>query len=245
MKRIVNKAAIDKKAYNSTYVGVLSYHAIQIKEEGSYLGHIIYKGKVLDTVKIDCRDSCGELQANLDLYSFGTLPGSQRGVANVPIQPEGYLLLFNSRGDTPYRFQLEKVGERPYGNILRDTKELCPGDLYACTIIRPGTYQVLFNGKQTATVCVAYPNADADKNRLTEAVRVSLGGKEQKKTIDLLPMQGLVFEFGSSGCVEVIQTEEVKDRGLIYQNIKRQKKTKSPGEKKTYQWRNPKYTKTK
>ena len=70
MKRIINKAAIGKTNYDSKYVGVLAYHAIQIKDEGVYIGYIIYKNKVVDEIQISASEKYENMQVNLDFQKF-------------------------------------------------------------------------------------------------------------------------------------------------------------------------------
>jgi|GEM_PF-4412709 len=248
MKRIINRAALAKTTFNSNHVGVLSYHALQVKEAGAYLGHVLYKDKVVATINIDSSEGYGNMQANIDFLQFTKERIGHTSEETIRIQPEGYLVLINSSGDTPYRFQLLKVGKKPGGDVIADTYKLGQGAVYACTLLIPGSYTLRHNGKNTTMIRVEYPTTQTDRKRLQEPVRIKVGGKQDyKKEISVLPMQGLVFEFETEGSIEISLKEADKDKGLLQKQIleaqksRKGTKNKKPTTKKTYKWRNPKY----
>ena len=241
MKRIINKAAIAKTNYNSAKVGILSYHALQIKETGNYLGHIMKGKSTLKTFPISCTAESKEYQVNLD---FGMLPSNSDKKNGMQLRPEGYVILMDSAGGDQLHFVLEKVDKKPRKAIYKDTTKLQAGDIYACTFLRPGSYTISYNGKNTSTLKIAYPDDKISTEEVKEAIRTKVGGKPIKE-IKALPMQGVVFEFENSGQLEIKLINEEKDRQLVKKEVKRFKAAKAKKAKamepKTYQYRNSKY----
>lgn len=243
MKRLINKTAIQKTNYDSTYVGALSYHIIQIKEEGNYIGHVICNNEVINQINVNTSEKHKNMQANVDFQKFGFNNNTQKQAKlKYEIKSGGYLMLFNSWGDTPYKFKLEKVGKKPDAKIICDTNKLKEGDLYACTLLRPGAYDVICNGKKTSKIYVEYPTEKTKKKKLSEGVRVPIYTKGIKnKEIYVLPMQGLVFELHTGCCIQVNLVKEEKFKGLVYGKSKSLKKIKQKKPLRKYKWRNPKY----
>lgn len=245
MKRMINKAAIAKTNYSSAEVSVLTYHALQIKEEGRYLGHIMQGKRIIKTLSISCNAKSEAYQLNLD---FGMLKTNKTSECDkkreMEIRPEGYIILMNSSGEGQLFFQLEKVDKKPGKSVYKDSSILGTGDIYACTFLRPGAYNVLFNGQRSTSLQIGYPDAKISRDKANEPIRVKTGGKYNKE-IKALPMQGVIFEFEESGKVEIQLLKAEKDRELVKKQVKRFKSTATQKAKatepKTYQWRNPKY----
>ncbi len=245
MKRMINKAAIAKTNYNSAEVGILTYHALQIKEEGRYLGHIMQGKRIVKTLPISCHEKSEEHQLNLD---FGMLKTNKISDCakkkGMEIRPEGYIILMNSAGDGKLHFELEKVDKKPGKALYKNSSALETGDIYACTFLRPGMYNVLFNGERSTSLQIVYPDAKISRDKVKEPIRVKTGGKYNKE-IKALPMQGVVFEFEEPGQIEIQLLKAEQDRELVKKQVKRFKSTATQKAKttepKTYQWRNPKY----
>jgi len=239
MKRLVNKVAIEKKNYDSTYIGVLSYHAFQLKEEGTYSGHVLHKDTLVDTIKIMVSKDSKAMQANIDFNQFDISGVRERGTQNFEVGLNGCLLLLNSNKNHPFRLKLEKPGKVPGRGIIYDTKKLDNGAIYSCVLLRPGTYEVCFKRKAVGTIKVQYPTATTDKSKLHEAIRVQVDSKGiQPSSINALPMQGIVFEFLSAGSIQINLQKEEKPRNLLYKEAKklRKLKKKAPLNKK-YTWK--------
>lgn len=243
MKHKINKAAIEKTRYDSKYVGILSYHAIQIKEEGNYIGNVIHKNEVVNLINITATEKCESMQINLDFQKFEMRCKDHKPCEfSNEIKPGGYVLLLNSWSDKAFQFKLEKVGRNSRKKFLFNSEKLEGGDLYACTLIRPGTYEVLCNGKKASKIYVEYPTIKTSKSRLSEAVRVQVHENEIKdKEIRVLPMQGLVFELHADCRIQINLIKEEKSKGLVYERPKALKKLKRKKPLKKYRWQNPKY----
>ena len=242
MKRMINKAAIAKTNYNSAYVAVLTYHALQIKDEGAYLGHIMQGKRIVKTISITCSQKVEAYQINLDFGMLKVEKNQPCKSQEMMVRPEGYIILMNSAGDSNLHFELEKVDKKPSKAIYKTTSAMRAGDVYACTFLRPGLYNLTTNDKQTTALKVLYPDGKLSKEKAQEPVRVKIGGKYTKE-IQALPMQGVVFEFETEGRLEIKLIEGEKDRGLVKSQVQRYKasKKKKAAEPKKYQWRNPKH----
>ena len=241
MKRLVNKVAIEKTNYDSSYVGVLSYHAFQLKEEGIYVGHILHKDTLVDQIKINVSKASKHTQVNIDFNHFDSSGVRERSTQNFELGLNGCVILLHSTKNHPFRLKLEKPGKVPGRGIVYDTKKLDNGAIYSCVLLRPGTYEVCFKRKAVGTIKVEYPTASTDRARLNEALRVQVDSKGIKPSaIKALPMQGDAFEFETAGSIQVNLLKEEKSRNLLYKEarkLKKQKK-KAPINKK-YSWKNP------
>ena len=243
MKRLINKAAIEKTKYDSTYVGVLSYHAFQLKEEGTYVGHIVHKDTVVDDIKIVVSKNIKAMQVNIDFNNFDSNGVNERGKQQFELAVNGCLILLNSNRNVPFRLKLEKPGKVPGKDIVCDTKKLNKGDIYSCVLLRPGTYEVCFKRKAIGNIKVEYPTANIDRSKLNEAIRVQVESKGLRPdSIKALPMQGIVFEFQTPGSIQVNLLKEENSRNLLYTEAKKLKKIKKKASiNKKYSWKNPKY----
>ena len=245
MKRSINKAAISKTVYNSAYVGVLSYHVVQVKEEGAYVGHVIYKNEIVNHFIIKASNKFENLQLNLDFENINKHGVNEQNRSINNIRPGGFIVLMNSTRDTSFRFKLEKIDKKHGSAAIFDTQRLNSGDIYACTLLRPGTYEVSHNKKRAAIINVEYPTTNTKRSNLNKALRVKvLANGIEQKIIKILPMQGLVFEFQTKGSIEIRLSKEEKFRGTAYNRTKTKKKVKKEPPLAKYHWRNPKYSKS-
>lgn len=242
MKHNINTIAMNKTSYDSTYIGVLSYHVIQLKEEGNYIGHVVTEKGTVNSVTINVSDDHKNIQSNIDFYNFSDGSKTDKNNLKYELKTDGYLVLMNSQRDDKLRMKIEKIGKTKGGSLFSDTKSIIEGQLYACTLLRPGNYEVSYNNKKAGNIVVVYPTASVNKELLNEGVRIKVGknGLEEKE-IKALPMQGLVFDFEAPGTIKVELLKEEKSRGLVYDKVKPIKMKKKKMAKKTYRWENPKY----
>lgn len=254
MKRLINKPALEKTNYASNQIGILGYQVLQIKEAGKYIGKVTLNNVVIEEIKIDCEENHRNSQVNIDFGKFKNYQSTQKGSRRVTLKPGGFLVLLNSQNDISYGFYVEKVDKEPCkGKVIKDIAKLDNGDLYACTFLHPGTYQVKFNGRKAGEMTVLYPNEKLDKKELCKPVRVQLGSKEKELgNLKVLPMQGMVFEFQTKGNVsvsllkkdaykKVYEKERKEYKAVLKKKATAKKNTKS--EKTVYSWKNPKYAK--
>lgn len=243
MRRLINKAAIDKVTYDSSHISVLSYHTCQLKEEGTYIGYIIHKDTIIDDVKIIVSNNFESMQANIDFSTFDKEGIKKRGKQQFELAVNGCLLLFNKNKNIPFQFKLEKPGKTPRKGIIYDTKKLNKGDIYACVLLRPGLYEIVHKNNVMGNILIEYPTRSTNRSLLNEPVRIQIHDKSLKsRTVKALPMQGIVFEFETSGSVQVNLKEEDKPEHRIYSEAKKLKKIKrkKPLNKK-FSWKSPAY----
>lgn len=123
------------------------------------------------------------------------------------VAPNGYAVFHVSGGGAGYAVQLaspaevERIGrgERPRRRDeaqLWDSRQLQPGDLFAVTLLRPGTYRISNElGGAEANIKLGYPKRGRQAYRPPEALHVAVtdSGFEPKR-IALEPIQGQVYE---------------------------------------------------
>lgn len=120
------------------------------------------------------------------------------------VNPKGYAVFRVSRGAGGYHVSIRKAEEKPESKIF-DSRSLNEGDLFAGTIIRPGTYSLVNTHTDTkAALVVSYPVIGETAYRPPGPVRVQATREcFEPRRINLEPGQGLVFECNTESRIEI------------------------------------------
>lgn len=242
MKPYINRAALNKSVYKSAGVSVLSYTVHALKTPGLYFGKIFDQGKLIDEFKVECSEGCEVKQCNLDLSDFYSRPLSEKGAKVLQVAKEGYLILYDAKGDKNYQVRLEMATPNKKRKIQFDTKKLNAGDAYAVSLLRPGKYEGrnLLN-KTNFKVQVLYPdNAQLKKlNTVIPPVNVEVTKDGfSPNAIELTPGQGLVFNIKTPSSLEMMLKQATERKNDQRPDLKRDKRTKQI--RKRIRWNNPK-----
>jgi hypothetical protein len=175
-------------------------HSFQ--EPGEYRGsvHKADDGQAVFYLTVDKNSPAAHV--NIDLASLREYAGAAQkeccddSPANhFTVNPRGYVVFHVSGGSGGFSVHVRRAEEDPNEKVF-NSQELGKSDIFAATIIRPGTYSVVNRlGEGRAEVVVAYPGSGKTAYRPPAPVRVQVGPRGfEPAHIELKPGQGLVFE---------------------------------------------------
>jgi hypothetical protein len=169
---------------------------------GEYRGSVHKPGgeQAVFYLSVDKDSSVGS--ANIDLaklQGFTEAPEKECGCEcaenRFTVNPRGYVVFHVSGGSGGYSVHVRRASESREEKVF-NSQQLGDGDVFAASIIRPGTYQVINPlTKAEASLVVAYPEAGKTAYRPPAPVRVQVGrGGFEPKRVELKPLQGLMFD---------------------------------------------------
>jgi hypothetical protein len=175
----------------------------QIAEAGEYRGVLHHGADVEATFYIKVDKQSAAAQANIDLATLTETTqdeckcssGHHGGTRHFVVNPRGYVVFHVSKGGGGYYVVVEKAEENTKGKPFNST-ELNDGDLFAATILRPGSYSFTnLETKARGELVVTYPTVGKFANPPPAPARISSGreGLEPKKVV-VQPGQGIIFE---------------------------------------------------
>jgi hypothetical protein len=199
-----------------TMLGVVIH---QFREPGEYLG-TVEGGRATRTFRLRVDESSSALQLNVDL---ATLEGGHRHDADcgckdretetgptLVVNPAGYVVFHVSGGRGGYVVRVGKL-ERP-DSALFDSTRLEGDDLFAVTLIRPGTYAVRnVEGEARGEIVVAYPRAGRQPQRPDEPVEVVCTEKAFRPArIRIQAAQGQLYRFRTPSriAIELVKPDD-------------------------------------
>jgi hypothetical protein len=129
-----------------------------------------------DACRTHCCDECGENN-------------------HFAVNPRGYVVFHVSKGSGGFSVHLRQAKEDAKEKAF-NSQELGEGDIFAASIIRPGTYRVVNRlTKAEGAVVVSYPEVGKTASRPPAPVRVQVGREGfEPARVHLMPSQGLVFD---------------------------------------------------
>ncbi|HVP22991.1 MAG TPA: hypothetical protein VMS77_03665 [Conexivisphaerales archaeon] len=174
-----------------------------IPEPGEYRG-VLHRGDSVEAVfyvKVDKESASA--QANIDLSALGESSsdeckchsGHHSGAHHFVVNPRGYVVLHVSKGSGGYFVVIEKAEENSRAKPF-DSRSLQEGDLFAATILRPGTYSFTnLSTKAQGEVVVPYPVVGKFANPPPAPLRItSTRVSHEPKRIVVQAGQGMIFE---------------------------------------------------
>lgn len=213
MKAFVNHNLITRTSVDS---GSLSPHGMvihQLREPGEYQGTLLLGDEPVAEFTITVDKEAGAQQVDIDLFALQHgASSSHEGTSRFVVQPEGYVVFYVSQGRGGYAVMIREPGERRRESVF-DSRRLADGDLFALTLLRPGTYSVRNSeGRGQARIVVAYPEAGNAPYRAPDAVNIRCGREGFKpRQIEVRSAQGQVYSFDAPSRLQ-IELQEPEDR---------------------------------
>lgn len=213
MKASINQQMIMQTVLDSGELAMLGAVIHNFSKPGEYHGAVIKGKQTASTFHLTVDEDSPAMQVDVDLAAL-TQRTSGRSVTpcecedektpedapHYTVNPRGQTLFYVSQGAGGYAVQVNRVNERP---ILFDSRELQDGDLFAATLIRPGSYQ-LTNARAGSKggVTVAYPTPGKTAYQPPEPVTIEVTDKgfvvagDKQKNLDKLEIkaaQGQIY----------------------------------------------------
>lgn len=171
MKAFINQQLISQTVLDSGELGLLGAVIHNFPEPGEYHGAVLRGKQLTTTFHLTVDEESTAMQVNIDLAvltqpSAGRAithcecrkekkPGEPERVPHFSVNPHGQVLFYISKGTGGFAVQVNRLNEQ---RILFDNRELQDGDLFAATLIRPGSYAVInAPAHSKGEVIVAYP----------------------------------------------------------------------------------------
>lgn len=232
--RVANKkASINYQLFTQTSLdsGALTMLGTVIhnfSESGKYLGDVLLGKRTVGKFYLTVDKECPAMQVNIDLSMLHQPASKHRKIMEkrFVVNPKGYAVFHVSRGAGGYAVCVGRIGEKHESGMF-DSRELKKDDLFAVTLIRPGTYSVTnVNTKAKSEIVVAYPKIEKIREPYCPPEPVSIEctkkafepGKimekalEQNKStkkafkrgrIEIKPAQGQVYRLKSPSRIKI------------------------------------------
>jgi|GEM_PF-873876 len=226
MKTLINHQLISQTVIDSGELAMLGAVIHNFPDPGDYQVAVLADELIVATHTLRVDGKSTALQVNIDLAppASGTTDRTAAGCdckdektlypGNSPcytVNPRGHVLFYVSRGTDGYSVQVNKANDP---KILFDSRQLQEGDLFAATLLRPGSYTITnVPAGYKSEVVVAYPKpGKAPFKALTpvsiDATKAGLvvvaDGKEEK--IDKLGIeatQGQLFKIKTPSRIRI------------------------------------------
>lgn len=148
---------------------------------------------------VDCCLGQQQTQVNIDLKALemsSTQHFESQAVNRFQIVEGGYAVFHVSNGVGGYSVEVDKIGHETQAIKVFDSKELKEDDLYAATILRPGTYCITNQTtKAQAELAVAYPERGKIPKQ-PQAIHIQCSKDAfMPNRIQINPTEPLVFHF--------------------------------------------------
>lgn len=171
MKAFINQQLILQTVLDSGELAMLGAVIHSFPEPGEYHGAVLKGKQLATTFHLTIDEQSSAMQVDIDLAALTQpsasrattpceckdekKPGEPERAPHFTVNPRGQTLFYVSQGTGGYAVQVNRVNER---RILFDSRELQEGDLFAATLIRPGSYAVTnAPARSKGEVIVAYP----------------------------------------------------------------------------------------
>jgi hypothetical protein len=223
----LNRTLLQQTDANSADLTLLAAVVHRPGRAGDYVGTVYRRDQAVGEFTLRVLETPAPLQIQIDLATQ-RLRGEPRRAgeharddcdcdekseagarAVYTLGREGFAVFHVSTGAGGYAVQLAAAEDAERWSETRrddrdrgrhwDSRELEEGDLFAVTLLRPGTYRVVneTSGAQ-ADIRLAYPKRGREAYRPPEPMRIAVtqnGFKPER--IELQPLQGQVYEIGA------------------------------------------------
>ena len=183
--------------------------------------------------------SAGPVEVHVDLGRALAAPG--RAAALLPedmaVVEQGYAVFHAPPGSSGLAVQLN-APQAETGAPSFDSRKLQNGDIFAVTLLRPGRYSLTNSLHSVGTgvqgeIRVSYPVIGDKPYSPPDPLQVQVGeGGFQPSSIQLQPMQGLIFHIGNTAARIQIELVEPDDGPPAGGNLPR-------GRGSLYRWTKP------
>jgi hypothetical protein len=177
---LVNRHLFTQTSVDSGSLTMLGVVIHRFPEPGEYMG-VVERGAEARSFRLRVDESSPAMQANVDLATLGGgdhhsddcgCKDEETGAdPTFVVNPAGYVVFYVSGGPGGYVVRVGAL-ERPEAALF-DSTQLEDTDLFAVTLIRPGTYSVRnMAGEARGEIVVSYPKIGKRPHRPDEPVEI-------------------------------------------------------------------------
>ena len=208
MKAHVNWPIFTQTSLDSGSLTMLGAVMHNFQEPGEYLGTILHRDETVGRFSLTVDKECPTVQADVDL---ATLHRSQRAQCkeeprkHYVVNPKGYAVFYVSRGSGGYAVVIGRLQDKGEARLVFDSRELRDGDIFAVTMIRPGSYSVT-NEKNDAKgeITVSYPKVGKVPYRPPNPVTIKCTDKRlTPNKVEIRPAQGQVYQIQTPSRIRI------------------------------------------
>lgn len=186
-------------------------------KEGVYQGNVLQAGSAGAAFELQVTKESAASQVNIDLTMIGTSAGAgsdcgcRQGSEVLQVHPKGTLVFHVSKGAGGYAVVLAS-NESSAEQAVFDSRKLQPGDMFAASVLRPGSYRAE-SGRARCEFSVAYPPAAGQKKYSPpENLQVNwLADRAEPSNFRLASGQGVLFKVEAPDTRIVITLEQADD----------------------------------
>lgn len=223
-ERSARKVRVNHRLFTQTSVdsGSLTMLGVVIHrfpEPGDYLG-AVERGAETRSFRLRVDASSSAMQADVDLATLGAGPAAPGDCgckdSSTPddrvivVNPGGYVVFHVSSGPGGYVVRVGRP-EQPKAPVF-DSTRLDGDDLFAVTLIRPGTYSVRsIGGEAQGEIVVAYPRAREQPHRPDKPVEIVCTEKAFRPAkIKVQAAQGQLYRFRAPSriAIELLESDD-------------------------------------
>ncbi len=238
MSMRLNRNLFIETGADSGALGMLATVVHRPRQPGDYAGSVYRGDQQVGEFALHVRDEESPMSVQIDLASQGLPgdrrthgphasaddcgcdddAGGAASGAKYEVGRGGYVVFHVSGGSGGYHVQLagpvsaemlerREGDERGKGDVWT-SRELEPGDLFAATLLRPGTYSVTNERGGEAKLRLHYPERGKTAYRPPDAQRVAVTDNGfEPAGFELQPMQGQVYEIQAAARIQIALVE--------------------------------------
>jgi hypothetical protein len=203
MKAYINHHLFTENPVDSGALTMACSVVHNFSEPGTYAGSIIAGTRTSFTFHLLVDDKYPALQANIDLADT---PGpaaegcdcktERAGGPHFEVNPKGFVVFYVSRGPGGFAVRVTgklKTSDKP---AVFDSRELTEGDIFAVSLLRPGTHTVMNSTGAKGKIVVGYPGSKKGRDLYNRAKPLEIRCTEKEfipKEIEVEAAQGQVY----------------------------------------------------
>jgi hypothetical protein len=218
-KVLVNQHLFTQTSVDSGSLTMLGVVIHRFTEPGEYMG-VVERGRETRSFRLSVDEGSSAMQANIDL---ATLSGGHHHHADCGckhketgadrtyvVNPAGYVVFHVSSGSGGY---VVRVGSPESADApVFDSTQLEGDDIFAVTLIRPGTYSVrnVASGAR-GEIVVAYPRVGQQPQQPAEPVEIECTEKTLRPAkIKIQAAQGQLYRFRTPSriAIELVEPDD-------------------------------------
>lgn len=217
---LVNRHLFTQMSVDSGSLTMLGVVIHRFPEPGEYVGVVEREGVEARRFRLMVDEDSRGMQVNVDLTTLdgghshsGDCDCTDKKAGADPtfvVNPSGYVLFHVSSGRGGYAVRVGRL-ERPEPALFDSTK-LEGDDLFAVTLIRPGTYSVRnLAGDAHGEIVVSYPKVGKQPHRPDEAVEIVCTDKAFRPAkITIQAAQGQLYRFRTPSriAIELVEPDD-------------------------------------